>query len=570
MINVLEEAEKITSKIENCPLCHSSRLHDLFIYQGFQVQICQDCRLQLLNPQPSDEVLASIYGADYFLADFAPDAAAQVARLKRTTAGLYLDMLTRYSGYRQGKLLEVGSGMGDMLAEAQSRGFEVTGIEYSAHAVETARRKLAGGSGQVLVGEIDDLNLPDESFDVCILSDVLEHVRQPEQFMQTVHRLLKPNGVVFVSVPSLDSWSARLLGKHWMEFKSEHLYYYNSQTLQNLLFKTSFGQVWLQPNRKVLTLGYIFAHFDRYPVPVITSLTRLATRLIPAWLLKRPLKLTASGRVALAHKQPVTTGRKLSVVMPVFNERATFSQVIELLLAKQIENLDMEVIIVESNSTDGTRQEVLKYQDHPRVNLILEEKPQGKGHAVRTGLTQATGDFILIQDADLEYDLADYEKLLEPLRSARTAFVLGSRHGLGGIWKMRQFSNQPGTSFMMNSGHILFCGLLNLLYFQRLKDPFTMYKVFRRDCLSGLKFYSNRFDFDFELVIKLLRKGYQPVEVPVKYTSRSFKEGKKVTVVRDPLTWLRALVRFRFQPLRLVENIQEASRAETGKAQTHQ
>ena len=98
---------------------------------------------------------------------------------------------------------------------------------------------------------------------------------------------------------------------------------------------------------------------------------------------------------------------------------------------------------------------------------------------------------------------------------------------------------------MLNIGHLVFQFLLNAMYFQRLQDPFTMYKVFRRDCISDIVFECDRFDFDFELVIKLLRKGYRPLEIPVSYRARSFSEGKKVSMFRDPITWVRALVRYR-------------------------
>lgn len=102
------------------------------------------------------------------------------------------------------------------------------------------------------------------------------------------------------------------------------------------------------------------------------------------------------------------------------------------------------------------------------------------------------------------------------------------------------------ASMALNLGHWFFTTLLNVCYFVRLKDPFTMYKVFRRDCIHGLPFECNRFDFDWEIVIKLIRRGYVPVEIPVNYRSRSFKEGKKVSIIRDPLTWFRAVIRFRF------------------------
>src|SRR6185437_10522583 len=109
-----------------------------------------------------------------------------------------------------------------------------------------------------------------------------------------------------------------------------------------------------------------------------------------------------------------------------------------------------------------------------------------------------------------------------------------------------------------NAGHWFFTFLVNVLFLQRLRDPFTMFKVFRRDCLFGLELECNRFDFDFELLIKLLRKGYRPIELPVNYRSRSFKEGKKVRMFRDPFTWFRALMRLRFaeiDPMKVVERI---------------
>ena len=237
--------------------------------------------------------------------------------------------------------------------------------------------------------------------------------------------------------------------------------------------------------------------------------------------------------------------------MPVFNEKQTFNEVIGPLLKKEIPDLDLEIVIVESNSTDGTREEVRKVESHPRVKVIWQERPRGKGNGVRAGLAQVTGDFVLIQDADLEYDLDDYEMLLEPLRTFREAFVLGIRHGRdGGSWKVRHFTDQVLLGQWMNFGHVLFTTLFNVVYGQRLRDPFTMYKLFRRECLSGLELECNRFDFDWELAGKLVRCGYRPLEIPVNYTSRSFAEGKKVTLVRDPMTWLRACFKYRFVRLK--------------------
>ncbi len=218
---------------------------------------------------------------------------------------------------------------------------------------------------------------------------------------------------------------------------------------------------------------------------------------------------------------------------------------LDAIVGKQIPGWEIEVIVVESGSTDGTRDVVLGYREHPRVTLILEDRAYGKGHAVRAALARATGDVILIQDADLEYDLADYEELLAPLASGRQTFVLGSRHGEGGF-AIRKFSGHPLQAFALNSAHWVFTILLNASLGIWLRDPFTMYKVFRRDCLAGLTFECDRFDFDWELLIKLVRKGYRPIEIPVSYRSRSFKDGKKVRIFRDPVSWMVALVKFRF------------------------
>ncbi|HXA13584.1 MAG TPA: glycosyltransferase family 2 protein [Opitutaceae bacterium] len=238
----------------------------------------------------------------------------------------------------------------------------------------------------------------------------------------------------------------------------------------------------------------------------------------------------------------------LTVIVPVFNESRTARETLDALLAKQIAGVQFEVVIVESNSTDGSRDIVLGYQADPRVKLILEDTPRGKGHAVRAGLACATGDIIIIQDADLEYDLNDYEELLVPIITGRQTFVLGSRHGQSG-WAIRKFDDQPLHALLLNVGHWTFTLMVNAALGIWLRDPFTMYKVFRRDCIEGLTFESNRFDFDFELLMKLVRNGHRPIEIPISYKSRSFKEGKKVSMIRDPLTWLRAVVKYRFAKL---------------------
>jgi 2-polyprenyl-3-methyl-5-hydroxy-6-metoxy-1,4-benzoquinol methylase len=506
---------------------------------------CDDCGFILINPQPSDEILSQIYGGDYFVLSKSTEGLRHVELLKKSTADRYLDLMLGQSPKASGSLLEIGCGGGDFLSQAAARGLKVTGVEYSEHACATAREKVKEYEGQIIQGEINILSGQTERFDYIVFCDVLEHVRDPRLFLKLVYELLKPNGKIFCVVPSLDSWSAKLLKTDWMEFKLEHLSYFDTKTLRSLLFQEKFSDIKHFPATKTLSIEYISAHFIRHTVPFWTPLMRFFLAVFPNSILRFPFPITASGIGMIAKKHVKTANLSLSVIMPVFNEASTIDSGIKRVLDKKLDGVDIELIIVESNSKDGTKEIVLQYVDHPRVTIIFEEVARGKGHAVRTGLAKAKGDFILIQDADDEYDIEDYDALVEPLKDGREAFVLGARHG-GGTWKMRSFSDQPVRAFILNCGHWVFATLVNLFYGVWLRDPFTMYKVFRRDCIEGLHFECDRFDFDFELLIKLIRRGYKPLEISVNYRSRSFLEGKKIRIFSDPITWIRAIVKFRF------------------------
>jgi hypothetical protein len=264
------------------------------------------------------------------------------------------------------------------------------------------------------------------------------------------------------------------------------------------------------------------------------------------WMHSHRKRLCVSAKRAFAPRAV----RTCSILVPVFNEKDTFPELMRALLAKRLDHLGLEreIILIESNSTDGSRELVAGFAATPGVRIIWQDRPRGKGHAVRAGLAVATGDIVLIQDADLEYDLNDYDVLLEPLLAERAAFVLGSRHG--GRLRMRKFPDQRLLGDVLNIAHVFLAGLINVLYGQNMKDPFTMFKVFRRECLYGLEFECNGFDFDHELVIKLVLKGYRPLEIPVNYCARSFSQGKKIRFFRDPPGLIAADLKYRLQRLR--------------------
>jgi SAM-dependent methyltransferase len=389
-------------------------------------------------------------------------------------------------------------------------------------------------------------DIPAGTFDGCILYCSLETVSDPAATLNAIRRLLKPSGTLMVTAPTLDSRTARIFRSQWWEFHRCNRFYFSADTLQSLLIKAGYGDPIIVRDESMVSIHYMRQKLASMSPTLQYRALRLLLSLSPRFLRSRAFPVLDSRTTIFVRSKPFSKRFRLSVIVPAYNEAVTFPALIERLLAKTIKEVEIEVIIVESNSTDGTREQVLSYRDHPRVKVILEERPQGKGHAVRKGLEAATGDAVLFQDADLEYDVDDYDALLEPLMRFEQNFVIGSRHVLKGrVWKIRQFNNAAGMAALFNLGHVFFLGLFNLIYRQKLMDPFSMFKVFRRECLYGLTFECNRFDFDFEITIKLLRKGYRPVELPVNYTARSFAEGKKVSVLRDPLTWLKALVKFR-------------------------
>jgi len=214
-------------------------------------------------------------------------------------------------------------------------------------------------------------------------------------------------------------------------------------------------------------------------------------------------------------------------------------------LAKPLK-IDRELIIVESNSTDGTRAIVEGYRGRPGVQVVLEDRPRGKGHAVRTGLAHVTGTIVLIQDADFEYDIDDYDPLLEPLLQHQATFVLGSRSLGLDDWKVRKYDATPVRGLFLNFAQVMFAKTYSALYQQRVTDVNTMFKVFRAECLDGLDLRSNGFELDIELACKLARNGHSPMEVPVNYVARGFAEGKKIRFWRDAVPSYASLFWHRF------------------------
>jgi len=230
---------------------------------------------------------------------------------------------------------------------------------------------------------------------------------------------------------------------------------------------------------------------------------------------------------------PLRSYQTLTVITPVYNERATVAEVIRRMRAVELPVL-LQIIVVDDGSNDGS-DKVLGALEDSTVHVIRHGQNRGKGAAVRTGLSEARGDLVLIQDADLEYDPRDWPKLLEPILLGKARVVYGSR-----------FTGERKNMLPLHwLGNRLLSLVTNVLYSSTLSDMETCYKLFDAEVLEGLTIESNRFDFEPEITAKVLRRGHRIYEVPISYAGREPHEGKKITW-RDGISALRALIKFRF------------------------
>ena len=225
--------------------------------------------------------------------------------------------------------------------------------------------------------------------------------------------------------------------------------------------------------------------------------------------------------------------QKITVIIPVYNEIKTLNQILEKVEKTDFCGLEKEIILIDDGSTDGTKElySTLSYK------VLYHDVNQGKGAAIRTGLKEATGDIIVIQDADLEYDPVDYKDLIQLILDNKADVAYGTRLNGG----------KPSRAFMFHHllGNKLLTLITNILYNTTLTDMETCYKAFRADFIKDITIKSDRFDFEPEITAKVLKKGARIYELPISYYGREYAEGKKITW-KDGFQAFWTLIKFRF------------------------
>ena len=337
----------------------------------------------------------------------------------------------------------------------------------------------------------------------CLLHELLESCGDPGVVLGKLVEALPASTLLVVTYTNTDSLPARMMRRHWPPFFEHKTCFFSTGNLATL-----HGPLRARAEDAVRAPGHAHRRVRRR---LAWSPRTPASRLVNATPLRNlPLPVRAGNRVAVfgRHAPRAKATAREAVDRAARLQRGPLRGAGDRRRSRQAAAASRRrSIIVESNSTDGTRDIVRRYEGRPGVRVVYEEGPRGKGHAVRTGLAHVTGTIVLIQDADFEYDINDYDALLEPILQHKAMFVLGSRSLGLDDWKVRKYDSTPIRGLALNFAQVVFAKTYDALYQQRVTDVNTMYKVFRAECLDGLDLESNGFELDIELACKLARNG---------------------------------------------------------------
>ena len=526
-------ASRERARYVDCSICRADHSQYLFHKVGVRFVRCRTCGMVYVNPITHAAATAGPNWLDVdgigqfataedralYLRDFETFLSRLEARYAQVVGAPLKKTVLVGRFLREHADSEVARRIGLVVVPTDDEAFRKL---YESSDIDYARSALTG-----------DVQL-------VILAELLEGCAEPATLARRVVDALPASAWVAVTYSNAQSFPALLMRRYWSSFFAFKTSFFNTSNMTALMAEVGHVLTAQFPYPVTHTARYVL---DRVAPRGLVSKLAKAT---PLGSLSAPMRTGAHVAVFRRPPQPTATKEKLSIVFPVFNEERYVEQVLEALLAKELK-IDRELIIVESNSTDGTRAKVKKFEGRPGVKVLYEDRPQGKGHAVKTGLKAVTGTIVIIQDADFEYDIDDYDALLEPILQHRTSFVLGSRSLGLDDWKVRRFEGTATKRVLLNVAQVMFAHTFNLLYQQRITDVNTMFKVFRSECLEGLDLESDGFNLDIELACKLVRNGNAPMEVPVNYVARGFEEGKKISFVKDAFPSYAAFFKYRFK-----------------------
>lgn len=284
-----------------CEVCSGTTFTSLFEKDHHQWVRCEACSLERIDPQPTDDTLAAIYGKHYYDAWGLHNDTATVSTLKKATFKYVLDNLPPLP--RGSKLLDCGAATGFLLELAKERGLEPYGIELSEFGANAIAEKF--GKDHVFRGEIENATFADAkdgAFQAITMCDYIEHVRDPQRVLERAHAMLAPDGIIGLTTPDTSSLSRKGLGNGWSHYKVEHLYYFDRENIAKLLRRAGYTSIEFKPLWKSLNLKYIREIFERYPHPVLSQVARGLGKALPHRLQAKPLRFLTGEMLAIARR----------------------------------------------------------------------------------------------------------------------------------------------------------------------------------------------------------------------------------------------------------------------------
>jgi 2-polyprenyl-3-methyl-5-hydroxy-6-metoxy-1,4-benzoquinol methylase len=446
-----------------------------------------------------------------------------------------------------GRLLDVGCGPGLFLDEARKKGWDAAGLDLSTWARKWGKEHYGV---DIATGTLEEVSFPAGSFDVVVMLDVIEHLKDPKTTLAEARRILKNGGVLCVSTPDIESFWSRLLGARWWGINKYHLFYFSQKTLGHLFEKTGFRKVRNFPYPRIFSLGYWAKRLEPYPA-LVRGPVAFAARVGP--LRRFPLKVNLNDQIAvlarkvrrldsLGENEEGPAGRtlapaqqKVAVVLPAYNAARTLEKTVADIPKDCVDG----IILVDDKSRDETVAIARK------LGLAVYEHPENRGYGANQKTCydkaiEAGADIVVMVHPDYQYDPRIIPQLIEPIRRGEADAVFGSRMMKGGAL-------EGGMPLWKHNANILLTALENVVLGTYLTEYHSGFRAYRTAALRRIRYRENSdgFVFDTEIIVQLLANHLKIDEVPIR--TRYFEEASTIAwwpSVRYGLSILWVMARF--------------------------
>jgi len=516
----------------------SYKITDHSVNMAVRLVKCFKCGLIYMNPRADHSQIQKNYAA------MADDIYVQEEAGRRRSADSILKYLAKIN--KKGRLLDVGCATGFLLDQARKQGWEVYGVELSAWAVDYAENKLQ--LINIIHGSLKEADFPANFFDAVVLKDVIEHLIDPQETLDQIRHVLKPDGIICCNTPDIDSLASKIMGAKWWGIKQSHLFYFNKKTLNALFKATGFVPIKIRSHARTFTLNYWIYNLIGY---------RPGFSFVRAWLDKKPswanklLCIDLGDQVeifarksrqlkylheleippeTLVSKRPM----KVCVVLPAYNAASTLKRT----LADIPPSID-EIILVDDASTDNTAELARSLG----LKVFVHEKNTGYGGNQKTcykNALESGADIVVMLHPDYQYDPTAIPRLIEPILSGRADAVFGSRMMKGGAL-------EGGMPMWKHNANILLTALENVVLGIYLTEYHSGFRAYSAKYLKSVNYEadSDGFVFDTEIIVQGVLKYMKFEEIPIR--TRYFEEASSIKLwpsILYGLNILKALIKF--------------------------